>query len=86
MASKKTQHAPLHHCPYSTHPKELTQYYKLAYLLEKLCVSKSSIYDWIKEGSFPKPVSLGRHTSRWVSSEVNEWDLKRKADRNSVSI
>lgn len=35
--------------------------------------SRSSIYDAIKKGNFPKPVKLGANTSAWISSEIEEW-------------
>ena len=91
MASKQTQPAqptPLHSCPYAQqqHQQELTQYYKLPYLLERLGVCRASIYEWIKEGSFPEPVAMGGHTSRWIANEVNEWDRQRQADRKRITI
>ncbi len=33
-------------------------------------VDASTIYRWIKAGSFPKPVKVGPGSSRWLRSEV----------------
>lgn len=44
-----------------------------------LNVSKSTIYKWVKDGTFPSPIILGEevsaknHASRWVKSEIEEW-------------
>ena len=36
-------------------------------------LSKSAIYDRMKEGTFPKSVSLGGQSVAWVASEVQDW-------------
>lgn len=40
-------------------------------------LGRSSIYSFISENKFPKPVSLGERAVGWVDSEVNEWILER---------
>lgn len=35
--------------------------------------SRSSIYEAIKMGKFPKPVKLGANSSAWINSEIDEW-------------
>ncbi len=35
-------------------------------------LGRSSIYDRIKKGEFPKPIKLGR-LSGWVEAEVQAW-------------
>ena len=36
---------------------------------------KSKIYQLIESGQFPRPIKIGR-SSRWLSSEVQEWIYK----------
>lgn len=36
-------------------------------------LSRSGIYDRIRRGEFPAPVSLGASAVAWVESEVNAW-------------
>lgn len=36
-------------------------------------MSKSSIYEAIKDGGFPKPVRLYGRSSAWIMSEVLQW-------------
>lgn len=33
----------------------------------------STLYKYISEGRFPRPVSLGERSVAWVESEVVEW-------------
>jgi prophage regulatory protein len=33
---------------------------------------KSTLYHWIKEGKFPRPVQIGR-MSAWPESKVHQW-------------
>jgi prophage regulatory protein len=35
--------------------------------------SRSSVYDAIKKGEFPKPVKLSGRSSAWIKSEVEQW-------------
>ena len=50
---------------------------RIAEISEWLNVSKSTIYKWVKDGNFPKPLILGdgdrSAASRWMEREVNEW-------------
>lgn len=42
-------------------------------------LSKSTIYAWISEDTFPAPYALGPKCVRWKQSEVQQWmaGLKR---------
>ena len=50
-------------------------------------VSKSSVYRWVKEGQFPRPVMLGtpenNGTSRWIKDDIIEWLSKRPREKNT---
>lgn len=44
--------------------------------------SRSSIYDAIKRGEFPRPVKLGENSSGWIDTEIEDWMRGRiKASR-----
>jgi prophage regulatory protein len=36
-------------------------------------LSRSTIYEKIKSGSFPSPISLGSKSVGWIDSEIDEW-------------
>ena len=40
---------------------------------EKTALPKSTIYQKIKEGTFPRPIPLGAKSVGWLESEVDEW-------------
>lgn len=40
-------------------------------------LSKTSLYELIRERSFPPPVRLGQRAVAWVRSEVNQWAAER---------
>jgi prophage regulatory protein len=40
-------------------------------------LSRSTIYKYITDGVFPKPVTLGERCVGWVEGEVFEWLLAR---------
>ncbi|WP_426105085.1 helix-turn-helix transcriptional regulator [Massilia sp. TSP1-1-2] len=35
--------------------------------------SRSSVYEAMQKGEFPKPVKLGSRSSAWVKSEIEHW-------------
>jgi prophage regulatory protein len=40
-------------------------------------LARSTIYQYIKDGVFPKPVPLGPRAVGWVESEVSAWITER---------
>mgnify|MGYP005750593657 CR=1 FL=1 len=36
-------------------------------------LSRSTIYHWIQQGEFPKPVALGARLVGWRESDVSAW-------------
>ena len=45
---------------------------RLPEVLERVSLSRTTIYQKIQEGSFPKQLKLGR-TSGWLESEIDAW-------------
>jgi len=45
-------------------------------------LARATIYKYIGEGSFPKPVSLGDRCVGWVECEVHDWILARIEERD----
>lgn len=48
---------------------------------EKTGLPKSTMYLYIKEGLFPRPIKLGVRSSGWIEDEINEWLNQRRALR-----
>lgn len=46
---------------------------------------RSTIYELMREGRFPKPIQLSKKSVAWVEAEINEWIAARiKASRSAV--
>jgi len=46
-------------------------------------LGKASIYRMAKQGEFPKPIKIGKRSSGWIESEIQQWLEDRvKASRN----
>lgn len=44
--------------------------------------SRSSIYEAISRGDFPKPIKLGPRAVGWIESEIDQWVSERMAARS----
>ena len=40
---------------------------------QKLDAGESSIFQWVREGTFPEPVKRGPKFTRWRSEDVHAW-------------
>ncbi len=40
---------------------------------EKTGLSRSTIYQRIQEGTFPKPINLGARAVGWLENEIEDW-------------
>ncbi|APC19579.1 AlpA family transcriptional regulator (plasmid) [Pseudomonas frederiksbergensis] len=55
---------------------------RLKDVIDSTGLARSTIYKYIAEGTFPKPVSLGERCVGWVEGEVHDWILARIEARN----
>lgn len=55
------------------------QFYRLPQLKASLNVSGSSIWAWVKQGKFPKPIKLSENTTAWNAADVEAWAQSRIA-------
>ncbi len=49
-------------------------------------LSRSTIYSYLSEGCFPKPVALGSRAVGWVESEVQDWIMIRIRERDEQAM
>jgi predicted DNA-binding transcriptional regulator AlpA len=61
------------------------QLLKISDIKDKLNVSYSTLYRWIDDGSFPKPLVFGKGeknaTTRWKKKEIEEWFNNRPREK-----
>jgi prophage regulatory protein len=46
---------------------------RLPIVLDRTGLSRSTVYQRVAEGRFPRPVSLGARAVGWVETEVEDW-------------
>lgn len=51
----------------------------MAKVMQQTGLSRSTIYLYISQGYFPKPISLGARAVGWISSEIEQWVAGRIA-------
>lgn len=52
---------------------------------ERTGLSRSTLYQYIKDGGFPKPVQLGLRAVGWLESDISDWIAMRVKDSRSGS-
>lgn len=50
---------------------------RLSEVKSKTGLSRSSIYERIKNGSFPSPIKITNHAVGWIEKEVDGWIAQR---------
>ena len=51
----------------------MDKFLRLPQVKAKVGIGRTSIYQKIKQGQFPKPIALGPQSVAWIESEVEEW-------------
>src|SRR5579859_552831 len=46
---------------------------RLPNVLDRTGLSRSTVYQRVTEGRFPRPVSLGARAVGWIETEIEEW-------------
>ncbi|BDW83591.1 hypothetical protein MACH24_30290 [Erythrobacter sp. Dej080120_24] len=57
----------------ATETRRVTRLIRLREVQHRVGLGRSTIYRWMSEGRFPKPVQLGGHAVAWVEAEVEAW-------------
>lgn len=61
------------------------KFYRLPQLKANLKVSGSSIWAWVKAGTFPKPIKLSANVTAWLAEDVDAWAQARIAASQKVA-
>lgn len=60
-----------------TEDRRVTRLIRLKEVQHRVGLGRSTIYRWMAEGRFPKPVQLGGSTVAWAEGEVDRWIADR---------
>lgn len=55
---------------------------RLKEVIDSTGLARSTIYKYMAEGNFPRPLSLGDRCVGWADSEVHDWILARIEERD----
>lgn len=55
---------------------------KIKEVMDITGLGSSSVYQFAKDGAFPKQVRLGPRASAWLESEVHDWIMEKLAERD----
>ena len=61
-----------------------TSLWRLPHVIGKTGCARSTIYDAIRAGTFPRPIPLGSRTVAWSSAEIESWIQDRIAGRDGA--
>jgi prophage regulatory protein len=56
----------------------------LQQVIERVKYKRSSIYDLVRAGRFPRPIALGPKRRGWIADEVDTWIRERVAESRSA--
>ena len=62
-----------------TDTRQVTRLIRLPEVQHRVGLGRSTIYRWMAEGKFPKPVQLGGYAVAWAEDEVEDWIVARLA-------
>ena len=55
----------------------------ISVVLDRVCMSKTTLYRLIKAGEFPKPILVGRQRVGFLESDIDAWINTRIAMRDA---
>ncbi len=61
----------------ATEPRRVTRLIRLPEVQHRVGLGRSTIYRWMAEGKFPKPVQLGGYSVAWAEDDVQAWIADR---------
>ena len=63
-----------------------TTIWRLPEVLRRTGLSRSTIYEMISRGDFPRQVKLGRRAVGWIANDVDEWIRSKVSSRSSDTL
>ena len=54
----------------------MTNFLRIKEVVKKTGIAKSTIWLWVSENKFPKPIKLSPRITVWEEDKVNYWMIK----------
>ena len=58
---------------------------KLKDVMHTTGLARSTVYKYINDGNFPKPIPLGERNVAWLESEIEDWILEKIEQRDMAA-
>ena len=58
-------------------PRRVSRLIRLKEVQHRVGLGRSTIYRWMADGRFPKPVQLGGHAVAWSQDQLDDWISQR---------
>lgn len=68
----------------ATETRRVTRLIRLPEVQHRVGLGRSTIYRWMSEGKFPKPVQMGGRAVAWAEDEVEAW-ITRSLEQSQAS-
>jgi prophage regulatory protein len=66
----------------STTTATTTRYYRMKHILSDILpVNESTIWRWVKDDKFPKPMKLADKVTVWDAQEVDAWVRSQRGEQ-----
>ena len=59
---------------------------RLKQVIDATGLARSTVYKYVAEGFFPRPISLGDRCVGWLEGEVQDWILARVEERDLQGV
>ena len=53
--------------------KSRPHFLRISEVIRRVGVSRPTIYRWMREGTFPKQISIGANSVVWLESDITKW-------------
>jgi predicted DNA-binding transcriptional regulator AlpA len=61
-------------------------YVRLRALVQRIPVAKSTIWAWVKKGTFPRPVKLSGSVTAWPAEDIAKWEASRRSSAATQQV
>ena len=55
-----------------------TKVLRIAAVMDRVGLRRTSIYDYIKKGNFPPPIRIGEKAVAWREADIERWISERE--------
>lgn len=60
--------------------QNLTPFLRDTEIASRYSISRPTVWRWVKQGKFPKPVKLGGGSTRWRLIDLQAWEQNHKPE------